>query len=284
MELSTETTASPKTQAKTASIDLITVVSIAVVVALLDSVIHEALGHGLVAILLGLHPRQVSTTYLDVSYVNIPAWKSKIVDAAGCGAELIAALIGFAFMGFVQKSKVNLRFFLWLFTSCNIFAVGGYLMVPTFLGFGDWESFVQGLPSPMLWKLGLEILGLIISCSGLYLGVRGLDGFSGKIPSGPGSRRRRRAKLIYASYLTIGVVGTVAAIFNPLSPQLVLLSGAAATFGGNAFMLFMLAFGHKASPTTPEQPMTPTRSFLWLYLGLVALFIEFFVLAPGLPR
>ncbi|MHB8600831.1 MAG: hypothetical protein ACYDER_29000 [Ktedonobacteraceae bacterium] len=284
MELSTETTASPKTQAKAASIDLITVVSIAVVVALLDSIIHEALGHGLVAILLGLHPRQVSTTYLDVSYAGVLAWKSRIVDAAGCGAELIAALIGFALMGFVRKSKANLRFFLWLFTCCNIFAVGGYLMVPTFLGFGDWESFVQSLPSPMLWKLGLEILGLIISCSGLYLGVRGLDGFSGRIASGPGSRRRRRARLIYTSYLSIGVASTIAAIFNPLSPQLILLSGAAATFGGNAFMLFMLAFGHKSSPTTPEHPMTPTRSWLWLCLGLVALFIEFVVLAPGLPR
>ena len=284
MELSTETTVSPKTQAKTASIDLITIVSIAVVIALLDSIIHEALGHGLAALLLGLHPRQVSTTYLDVSYAGVPAWKSRIVDAAGCGAELIAVMIGFALMGFVRKSNANLRFFFWLFTCCNIFAVGGYLIVPTFLGFGDWESFVQGLPSPIFWKLGLEILGLIISCSGLYLGLRGLDGFSGRTASGPGSRRRRRARMIYASYLTIGVVGTFAAIFNPISPQLVFVSGAAATFGGNAFMLFMLAFGHKSSPATPEDPITPTRSWLWLYLGLAALFIEFFVLAPGLPR
>jgi hypothetical protein len=227
MELSTETTADLKTQAKTVSIDLITVASIAVVIALLDSFIHEALSHGLAALLLGLHPRQVSTTFLDVSYLGVPAWKSRIVDAAGCGAQLIAAIIGFVLMGFVQKSKAN---------------------------------------------------------SGLYLGLRGLDGFSGKVPSGPGSRRRRRAKLIYTSYLTIGMVGTFAAIFNPLSPQLVLISGAAATFGGNAFMLFMLAFGHKPLPTTSEHPMTPTRSWLWLYLGLVALFIEFFVLAPGLPR
>lgn len=284
MELSTETTVSPKTQAKTASIDLITVASIAVVIALLHSFIHEALGHGLASLLLGLHPRQVSTTYLDVSYAGVPVWKSRIVDAAGSSAQLIAALIGFVLMGSVQKSKANLRFFLWLFTYCNIFAAGGYLMVPTLLGFGDWESFVQGLPSPMLWKLGLEILGLIISCAGLYLGLRGLDGFSGRTVGGPGSRRRRRAGLIYTSYLTIGIVGTVAAIFNPLSPQLVFVSGAAATFGGNAFMLFMLAFGHKSSPTTPEDPMTPTRSWLWMYFGVVALFIEFVVLAPGLPR
>lgn len=284
MELSTETVASPKTQAKAARIDLITVASIAVVVALLDSFVHEALGHGLAAIILGFHPVQVSTTYLNVSYAGAPAWKGRIVDAAGCGAELIAAIIGFLLIGSIGKSKANLRFFLWLFTSCSIFAVGGYLMVPTFLGFGDWESFVRGLPSPILWKLGLEILGLIISCLGLYLGLRGLDEFSGRIVGGPGSRRRRRATLIYTSYLTIGVVGTVAAFFNPLNPNLILLSGAAATFGGNAFMLFMLAFEHKPRPTTPEHPMTPTRSWLWLGLGLVALFIEFFVLAPGLPR
>ncbi len=284
MELPTDTIASPKTQVKTASIDLLTVAAIAVITALLNSIIHEALGHGLAAILLGFHPRQVSTTYLDVSYAGVPAWKSRIVDAAGCGAQLIAAMIGFILMGSVQKSKANLRFFLWLFTCCNIFAVGGYLMVPTLLGFGDWESFVQGLPSPIVWKLGLEILGLAISCSGLYLGLRYLDDFSGRTASGPDSRRRRRAKLIYTSYLAIGTAGTVAAIFNPLSPELILVSGAAATFGGNAFMLFMLAFGHKPLPTTPQQPMTPTRSWLWLYLGLVALFIEFVVLAPGLPR
>src|SRR6266702_909302 len=99
MEVSTETPASSKAQAKTFSIDLITVISIAIVIALLDSVIHEALGHGFVALLLGLHPRQVSTTYLDISYAGVPAWKSRIVDAAGCGAELVAVLIGFALMG-----------------------------------------------------------------------------------------------------------------------------------------------------------------------------------------
>lgn len=284
MELSTKATVNTEAQTRATSIDLATVISIAVVVCLLDSVIHEALGHGLMAVLLGLHPRQVSTTYLDINLAGEPAWKGRLVAAAGSGAEFLAAAICFVLLRFVSTNKANLRLFLWLLVYCNLFAVGGYLMVPTLLGYGDWAEFIQGLPAPSLWTAGLVLLGLLLSCAGVFLGVRSLDDFAGRATSGPVSRRRRRVTLVLASYLTIGIVDTAAAFLNPLDPALVLMSAAAATFGGNAFMLFMLSFGHKPSSTTPEHPITPVRSWTWLCLGLLSLIVEVFILAPGLPR
>jgi len=272
------------TQEKAAHIDLLTVAAIAVVTALLDSITHEGLGHGLTALLLGLHPRYISTVALDVSYAGFPAWKGRVVDAAGCGSQILMALLILGLMRWTPKTNATTRYFLWLFSTTNLIIAGGYLLVPTFLGFGDWESFVHDLPSPLAWKIGLELFGLCISLLGLYLGARNLDPFVGRATIGAETRFRRYQKLVYTPYLVIGTVATLASIFNPAGALLILVSGVAASFGGNGFMLGMLFFARKSFSTTPETVITPTRNWLWLWLGLLALFIEFFVLGPGLPR
>jgi len=284
MDVSPSTPSKTAVQSIVAHIDLLTVAAITIVCSLLGSIVHEALGHGLTALLLGLHPQHVSTVDLGISYVGVPDWKRRIVNAAGCGAQILAALITFGLLRLIKRGNANTRYFLWLFTTNSLFSVGGYLMIPTLFGFGDWESFVRGLPSPDIWKIGLVLLGVLISLLGLFLGVRYLEPFAGRATTGPEARRRRRLKLIFTPYLVSGIVATLASVFNPTSPLLILISGAAASFGGNAFLLFILSFAHKTPATTSEIPLTPTRDWLWIGLGIVALFVFFFVLGPGLPR
>ncbi|GER87287.1 hypothetical protein KDW_14490 [Dictyobacter vulcani] len=267
-----------------AKIDVITVAAIAIFTYLLASIIHEALGHGLAAFLLGLPIQHVSSVDLSVSYVGVPDWERRIVDAAGCGAQLVVALLTLGLMRLTQKGSAATRYFLWLFSTINLIIPGGYLMVLTFAGFGDWDSFVQGMTSPLVWKIGLTLLGVLISLLGLYLGVHNLEPFAGRDTTGPDARRKRRVTLTFTSYLAGSAALTLSAIFNPVSPLLILISGAAASFGGTAFLMFINLFVRKPLATTPEISLTPTRSWFWIGLGIVALFIYFVVLGPGLPR
>ncbi|MBO0792329.1 MAG: hypothetical protein J2P36_15475 [Ktedonobacteraceae bacterium] len=285
--METPLTASTKAipQETATRIDVLTVAAIGVLTYLLASIIHEALGHGLAALVLGLHPRHVTSVDLDISYVGVPDWQRRIVDAAGCVAQLLVAFIVLGFMRLVPTvGSAATRYFLWLLSTINLIIPGGYLMVMTIVGIGDWESFVQGLPSPVIWKVGLVLLGIIISLLGLYSGARGLDMFAGRATEGPEMRRKRRVTLTFIPYLAGSAALTISSIFNPDSPLLILISGIAASFGGTSFLMLINSVARKPTDTTPEVPLTPERSWLWIGLGLVALVIYFAVLGPGLPR
>ncbi|MDQ2886920.1 MAG: hypothetical protein M3Y39_12655 [Chloroflexota bacterium] len=267
-----------------AQIDLLTVAAIAIFTYLLCSITHEALGHGLTALLLGFHVQHVSSVDASISYVGIPDWKKRTVSAAGCGAQVVVALLTLGLMRLTQKGSATTRYFLWLFSTVNLIIPGGYLMVLTFAGFGDWNAFVQGLSSPLAWRIGLTLLGVLISLLGLYVGAHNLEPFAGRATTGPDARRKRRVKLTFTSYLAGSAALTLSSIFNPVSPLLILISGAAASFGGTAFLMFINSFLRKPLATTPEIPLTPTRNWFWIGLGIVALLIYFVVLGPGLPR
>ncbi|GHO49063.1 hypothetical protein [Ktedonospora formicarum] len=271
-------------QAAIARLDLLTIAAIGIVAYLLASITHEALGHGLAAILLGLHPQHVSSVDLEVSFVGVPDWKRQVVDAAGCSAQVIVAFLALGILSLIRTRDAHLRYFLWLLSTISLIIPGGYLMVLTFAGFGDWNSFVDGLPSPLLWKTALTLLGILISLLGLFLGARNLEPFAGYATNGPDSRRKRRITLTFTPYIAGSAALTLSAIFNPVSPMLILISGAAASFGGTAFLMAINSVARKPPATVPKMPVTPIRNWFWICCGLVALFIYFIVLGPGLPR
>ena len=75
---------------------------------------------------------------------------------------------------------------------------------------------------------------------------------------------------------------TIASIFNPISPSLILLSGAGASFGLNSGLLFLpgMVAGNARSQTLVTRPMP--LSFFWFALGLVVSGIFIGVLGPGM--
>ncbi|GCE15902.1 hypothetical protein [Tengunoibacter tsumagoiensis] len=267
--------------APTARIDLITVAAIAIVAYLLGVVVHEALGHGLAALLVGLHPTRVTSVDLEVDFTHIDAWKVRAVAAAGCVANLITALIGLTLQRIIPKMSPGTRYFLWLLTTINLLIPGGYLMVLTFAGIGDWNDFIQGLPNPIIWKIGFTLLGILISLLGLRYGVRSIRPFLGADPS---QRRTRAQTLTLISYFVGSLTNTLAGALNPTSPLLILISAAASSFGGTAFLLWIGGLVNKTQAGNAEVFITPTRDWIWIALGGVALIVYFFILGPGLPR
>ncbi|MGH9328432.1 MAG: hypothetical protein ACRD2B_17315 [Terriglobia bacterium] len=259
--------------------DRLTIAAVAVTAYLCSVVMHEACGHGLIANLLGLHPTHVSTVDLEVSFLHVPLWKVRLVSAAGCGANLVLAVFAVMAGSLATRRSAATRYFFWLLATINILIPGGYLMVLTFPGIGDWGDFVRGLGHPLIWKSGLTLVGVGISFFGLRWGVRHLQPFLG----GP-LNRRRAWSLTLVPYLAGSATNTLAGALNPTSPWLILISAAAATFGGTSWLLWIggLAARRRLPEPAPENVLV--RDNRWLVAGVISILIFFFVLGPGLPR
>lgn len=262
-----------------AHIDLVTVGCIAVVTYLISVFTHEALGHGVAALIVGAHVTQVTSVDLDASSVG--GWADRFVDAAGCLAQFILGGVVLAVYRSRPPTQANARYFAWLLAHLNLFIPAGYLMALSLANFGDWNAFVQGLPHAFLWRLGLTVLGVSLSLAALFSAVQGLDPFLGRERR---TRKRRGFTLAMTPYLVGSIVNTLAGALNPVSPMLILISAAAASFGGTALLAWSGILVRDAHTRTPETPLTPARSSLWIASGVIALLIYFLALGPGLPR
>lgn len=257
--------------------------AIGVVVYLLGAIFHEAIGHGLAALALGLHPTLVSSVELSVNLVGAAAWKARTVAAAGCGGNLVLAALARLGWRTARRAPAPARFFWWLLATANVLVPGGYLMVMTLPGIGDWGDFVHGLPRPLVWKLALTALGVAISIYGLLWGARTLTAL---LPSAGRRGGGRGFRLVLPPYLAGSLVATLAGALNPTSPKLILISAMAASFGGTSWLLWAGALAGArpggAEPGSPALRWQPHRA--WLVAGGVAAAVYIAVLGPGLPR
>jgi hypothetical protein len=89
-------------------------------------------------------------------------------------------------------------------------------------------------------------------------------------------------RLALSAYLAGGAVMTIASIFNPIGPKLILLSGASASFGLNFGLLLLpgIVAANARSQTLVTRPIA--FNFFWFALGLVVSGIFIAVLGPGI--
>lgn len=255
--------------------------AIGLTASLLGTIFHEALGHGLAALAVGLHPSRVSSVDLVVSFLGEPLWKVRLVAAAGCLGNLVLAALAMAGYRLAARRAAATRFFLWLLAATNLLSPGGYLMVLAVPGIGDWGDFVRGFAHPWAWKIALTLLGIATSLLGLAWGSRQLATF---LP--PKHSFRDGFRLALIPYLAGGLIATLAGVFNPTSPLLILTSAMAASFGGTAWLLWIGSIaGRRPGLAAPGSPaLRWERSPAWLGAGAAAAVVYVAVLGPGLPR
>lgn len=259
--------------------DLWTVIGIALVVGLLAVFVHEGLGHGLAVVLTGHTLTRVTSVDAEFDEGAIGAGTLRIIAAAGPFANLV---LGFLAWGSLRAARrAHTRYFLWLLGFSNLLVAWGYLLALSFVGFGDVHAFMDGLPLKPLWQTVSTAIGVACSIVALRIAVRLLDPFLGWEQ---GARQRRARTLTLVPYFAIGISAVIAGALNPTSPTLILISAAAASFGGNAFMAWLPMWIHAEGPTTPRAPLVVGRSWLWIGAGVVALLLRVAVLGPGLPR
>jgi len=233
-----------------------TVIAIAIVVYAVTNMIHEGLGHGGACLLLGGRAKELSSLHFSFYEGSLSAAQSKIVSAAGCIANAVAALVGMiAFRRWRTWAW-------WLFTAINLMMPAGYLLFSGVLKVGDWVNVCRDLPQG-IWRPALAVTGAAL----YFLVVR----FSARLLGEPASR------LATIAYVTGGLLYCISGLFNPHGPLLIAISAAAASFGGTSGLMWFDEF-------VKERPaqVVVQRSNAWLAIAAVTAVVFVAVLGPGL--
>ena len=253
--------------------DLLTIAAIAIVASVIADFIHEGLGHGVMCVATAGRPLVLSTVHFECS------GDTRLVAAGGTLANLIAGTLSFGAVRAVKQSA-PWRYFFWLLMTLNLFHVGGYFLFSGIGNIGDWAAVVAGWEPAWAWRVGLAALG-IVTYFFLFvpLSLRELRPFLGKDVK---IRVRRARQLTLVPYLTVGVLSCAAGALNPVGPLLILISAAAASFGGNSGLAWMwtLLYGPRI-PSSKLQMPEIERSRGWI-IAAVVLAIGFIMgLGPG---
>jgi hypothetical protein len=238
---------------------LATVVAIAVVAYAADDTVHELIGHGIASLCLGIKMLSISTVGLQTAENN--RW----VAAAGAIANAVA---GAAALWLARRSRSfgSWRYFLWIFGFINLMNGTGYLMASALLGGGDWSVVIAGLNPPTLWRAGMGLTGVALFTAA----VRWAASVMGTMIRQGAVNRSDLGRLTLPAYLAGGILFVAASVFNPVSPSLILGSGAGASLG--------LTFGLLLVPRILEgdkeqqSPLGRSLQFSWGWL-LAAIFV-----------
>jgi len=210
--------------------DLLTIAAIAIAATVITDFIHEGIGHGGMCAATGGQPLVLSTVHFECSA------DTRLVAAGGTLANLIFGALFWVAARAVRQTA-SWRYFFWLVMTFNLFDAGGYFLFSGIGNFGDWAAVVAGWQPAWAWRVGLIALGTMTYFL-LFVPfcLRELRPFLGKDPE---IRVRRARSLTLTPYLTAGILSCIAGALNPVGPLLILISAAAASFGGKSGLAWM---------------------------------------------
>lgn len=255
--------------------DALTVAGIAILAHILSNVLHEGIGHGGACLLAGGQVLVVSTVHMECSV------DTRLVTAGGTLMNVAAGAFFFWLGRLVPRTSPRFQYFCWLSMTVNFFVAAGYLAFSGVGDFGDWAMFIRGFSPPWAWRAGMTIVG----AAAYFLAAR-LSLLELRPLIGSDRQRRfiRAIRLTRIPYFAGGILACVAGAFNPQGWILIVLSAAAASFGGASGLLWMVYWlqGGLIPPGAEPEPMPIRRNWPWIAAaGLLAVaFIV--VLGPGL--
>ena len=241
-----------------------TIVSMAVIASGTATLLHEGVGHGVVAWLRGDVPTMLTSNHLDA--VRADRW----VDAGGTLVNLLAGALLLAFS--LREERANTRYFLWLLAAFNLLPGAGYFLYSGIFNVGDWAAVVEGLPHAGAIRVVMTLLGaaLYVGCvRALAMGVRPFV-----------AEERVYNTVGRLPYYAACVFECAAGALDPLGLKLFFLSTVAAAFGGSSGLMWAYSLMPRVAPT---QPLRVGRSRGWMIAGLVFGLAYVVVLGRGVP-
>jgi hypothetical protein len=263
----------PSTLMRCGNPDLFTIAAITIATTVITSFIHEALGHGGMCVAAGGNPRVLSTVHFECSV------DTRLIAAGGTLANLIFGALSWGVARTFSKSA-SWRYFFWQLMTFNLFDAGGYFLFSGVGNFGDWAAVVAGWHPAWAWRIGLVALGTV-SYFLLFvpLCLRELRPFLSKDPV---VRVERARRITLMPYWTTGILSSIAGALNPVGPLLILLSAAAASFGGKSGLAWMwtLLRGPRIPSSELQMPRIQ-RSWGWMVVAIILAIVFIAVLGPG---
>ncbi len=250
--------------------DRVTVICLAFLACILQSVLHEGVGHALTACLSGAHQITISTVAMQSET------SSRLIDAAGTLVNLIAAVILWLVLLNARKFSPTTRYFLILLMAGNLFTGTGYFFFSGITNFGDWAGVIAGLQPHWAWRLALIAVGVASYYASMLLVASKLRPF---LPDHESFRRVRR--LTWLPYAAEGVLSGIAGTLNPAGLFYVIASALPATLGANAGLLSFPTLMRNWKRNEPEPVAPIPRSLGWIIATVVACALFIGVLGPG---
>jgi hypothetical protein len=241
-----------------------TIISMAVVASAAATLLHEGVGHGVIAWLRGDTPTELTSNHL--SSLRPDRW----VEAGGTLVNLCAgtiALAGSRSFG----SRSNLRYFLWVLAALNLLPGSGYFLFSGILGLGDWNEVIRGVPHQIPVRITMTILG-----AGLYvLAVRQLA--VGVHPFCPSRQDYNTVGRV--PYYAACLFSCAAGALDPLGVELFLVSTVPAAFGGSSGLMWADSLLPR---TLAGRTFIVDRQPAWWIAAVVLGFAYILILGPGI--
>jgi len=236
----------------------------AVIASAAATLLHEGLGHGVVAWLRGADPTELTTTHL--STLKADRWVM-------AGGTLVNLAVGAAalFASSHSGQRANRRYFLWLLGALNLLPGAGYFLYSGIAGVGDWAALIRGLPHHLALRIALSLVGVVL----YYLSVRAIA--ATVTPFAPDSAAYNVAGRL--PYWAGGIFQCIAGLLDPLGWRLLLIATIAAAFGGNSGLLWANAF---LPSTTTSETLTVGRSPAWWIAAALLGGAYIFIVGPGI--
>ena len=265
-----------------AALHLPTVIAIALVAYALTNIAHEGVGHGGMCVAVGGEPITLNAVYFDCSREGVTNAGSRWISAAGTLTNLaFAALTALLLRARLVRAATG-RYFLWLFLTLNLLQAFGYWMFSGIGGIGDWNAVVADSPNYALWRIALAVAG---TAAYMFVAVpialrRLLPFLTARDPG----RMAAAVRLTVVPYIAGGMLYVTAGLLNPESPWLVLISAAAASFGGASALAWMaqLLRNRERFPPGAAPAESIARSWPWLIAGAIVALLFIAVLGPGI--
>ncbi len=200
-----------------------TIISMAVLASAAATLLHEGVGHGVIAWLRGTIPTELTSNHL--SSMRPDRW----VEAGGTLVNLAAGAI-FLWVSRVSGNRANLRYFFWILAALNLLPGAGYFLFSGIFGFGDWQEVIRGLPHQVLLRIIMTLFGAALYVSMVRLLAVAVSPFC--------SRRSTYNTVGRLPYYAACLFSCAAGIFDPLGVKLLLVSTVPAAFGGSSGLMW----------------------------------------------
>ena len=107
----------------------------------------------------GCTPKVLSSMHFDGDTAGLSRAATNFIQAGGTLANLLAAVLSFAWFRRDRAASVHTRYFAWLFGTVNLLHAAGYLLFSGVGNIGDWAEIVRGLQPAWAWRTSMAVLG-----------------------------------------------------------------------------------------------------------------------------